>query len=96
MSAWEYFRKEAKPGEAPEIFTDPESKIQKYQRILRFLIIFFPVLFILFSTSGRQITERGPMGGVLLCITTGILVLYAVGSLGIILRIGRLKKTVRK
>jgi hypothetical protein len=96
MSAWEYFRKEAKPGEAPEIFTDQESKIQKYQRILRFLIIFFPVLFILFSTSGRQITERGPMGDVLLCITTGILVLYAVGSLGIILRIGRLKKTVRK
>jgi hypothetical protein len=36
------------------------------------------------------------MGDVLLCITTGILVLYAVGSLGIILRIGRLKKTVRK
>jgi hypothetical protein len=30
LAAWEYFRKETADGEAPEIFTDPESKIRKY------------------------------------------------------------------
>lgn len=96
MSAWEYFRKEAKPGEEPEIFTDPESKILKYQRVLRFLVIFFPILFILFSTSWRHLPERGPMGSVLLFITMGILLLYAAAILGILLRIGKLKQTIRK
>ncbi len=96
MSAWEYFRKEARPGEEPEIFTDPESKIQKYQRVLRFLVIFFPILFILFSTSWRHLAERGPMGTVFLCITMSILLLYIVGTLGIFLRISKLKTTIRK
>ena len=96
MSAWEYFRTEARPGEEPEIFTDPESKIQKYQRVLRFLVIFFPILVFLFSTNGRQLPERGPWGSVLWFITLGILLLYSFGTLGIILRIGRLKRPMGK
>jgi hypothetical protein len=96
MSAWEYFRKEAQPGEEPEIFTDPESKIQKYQRVLRFLVIFFPILIVLFSTNGRHLPERGPWGSVLWFITLGILLLYSFGTLGIILRIGRLKRPMGK
>lgn len=39
MMGWQYWRKEVKPGETPEIFTDAESKIQKYQRLLGFLAI---------------------------------------------------------
>jgi hypothetical protein len=96
MSAWEYFRKEAKPGEQPEIFTDPESKIQKYQRILGLLVIFLPILTILFNTSWRHLPGRGPFGTVLMCITLGILLLYIFGMMGIILRIDKLKKSVRK
>jgi hypothetical protein len=96
MSAWEYFRKEARPGEAPEIFTDPESKIAKYRRVLSYLVIFLPILFILYSTSWRHLPERGPWGTVLLCITLGILLLYAFGAMGIILRIGKLRKTISK
>jgi len=44
MSAWQYFRKHAKQGEANEIFTDAESKIAKYTRILTFLGFFWIVL----------------------------------------------------
>jgi hypothetical protein len=96
MSAWEYFRKEAKPGEAPEIFTDPESKIQKYLRVLRFLVIFCPIIVIINSTMWWHLPEGGAVGTVLICITLSILLLYIVGTLGIILRIGELKMAVRK
>jgi hypothetical protein len=96
MSAWEYFRKDAKAGEAPEIFTDPESQIQKYQRVLRFMAVFFPILFILFSTSWNDLPERGILGSVLLWITVILLAMYAVGLTGIILRIGKLKNAIRK
>jgi hypothetical protein len=39
MSAWQYFPKEVKEGEAPEIYTDVESKVAKYRRVLTFLAI---------------------------------------------------------
>lgn len=44
MIGWQYWRKEVKPGETAEIFTDAESKIRKYQRLIGFLaIIFLPI-----------------------------------------------------
>ena len=52
MMGWQYFRKEAKPGEDPQIFTDPESKIQKYQRLLVYFIIFLPIWVVLLNTIG--------------------------------------------
>ncbi|MFC2019282.1 DUF2812 domain-containing protein [Chloroflexota bacterium] len=37
VSSWQqYFRKEAKEGEAPEIFTDVESKVAMYKKVLAF------------------------------------------------------------
>jgi hypothetical protein len=96
MSAWECFRKEAGPGGKTEIFTDPESKIEKYQRVLRALVIFFPILFILFSTSWTHLAERGLMGTVLSCMTPGILLLYGFGTAGILHRIGKSKGSLRK
>ena len=40
-SSWQqYFRKEAREGETPEIFTDIESKVAKYKRVLAFLAFF--------------------------------------------------------
>ena len=40
MSGWHYFRTEAIEGEAAEIFTDVESKVAKYKRLLIFLAFF--------------------------------------------------------
>ena len=38
MSGWgHYFRKEVKEAETPEIFTDVESKVAKYKRVLTYL-----------------------------------------------------------
>ncbi|MFC1948610.1 DUF2812 domain-containing protein [Chloroflexota bacterium] len=50
MSSWHYFRKEAKEGEVPEIFTDLESKVAKYKRVLTYLA-FFAVIIIAVSHS---------------------------------------------
>jgi hypothetical protein len=40
MSGWHYFQKEARQGETQEIFTDIESKVVKYKRILTYLAFF--------------------------------------------------------
>ncbi len=45
MSSWYYFRKECRSGERPEFFSDKDSKVQKYRRLLVFLVIFLPIMF---------------------------------------------------
>lgn len=44
MNGWQYFRKEAIPGEEMDIFSDNESKAKKYQRILFILVAILPIL----------------------------------------------------
>lgn len=39
LVGWEYWRKEVKPGQDPEIFTDQESKSRKYKLLLRIELI---------------------------------------------------------
>jgi hypothetical protein len=49
MGGWQYFRIDAPEGEEPQIFTDNESKIQKYQRLMIYMAIFMPILFIVLT-----------------------------------------------
>lgn len=37
MSGWQYFRKQVKAGESPEIYTDPASKAIKYRNVIAYL-----------------------------------------------------------
>jgi len=46
LGGWQYFRTRADGKDVPEIYTDKDSKVQKYQRLFTYLTIFFPVLFI--------------------------------------------------
>jgi hypothetical protein len=46
LSNWRYWRKQVQPGEADEIFTDRESKVKKYQRLLA--IMSFLLFFLIF------------------------------------------------
>jgi hypothetical protein len=41
--SWQYFRKPAAAGASLEIFTDTDSKVQKYQRIVAILVVFMAV-----------------------------------------------------
>jgi hypothetical protein len=51
MSGWQYFRKRVETGEPPQIFTDVESKLAKYKRLLGYLIIFLPIYMVVFINS---------------------------------------------
>jgi len=50
MSNWRYWRKPAVGNENPEIFTDNESKIKKYQRLLG-IMAFFLVFLVFLGTN---------------------------------------------
>ena len=90
MNAWQYFRKEAREGEAPEIFTDIESKVGKYKRILMYLWIFFlPLLTVLIITWNRN--PYPWLAGIkIFILAVVLLLLYAI--IRIALRIRKLKR----
>ncbi len=58
MSGWQYWRKEIVDGKVPEIYTDNASKIQKYQRLIGLLILYYPIFIIFLSRYNDQIGER--------------------------------------
>jgi Protein of unknown function (DUF2812) len=89
LGGWDYFRKLRQPGEVMEIYSDKESKIQKYYRLLLTLIIFLPIMIVLLTSNQgehtRTIYEIGRLLGAVL------LVLYSVAMIKILQRINRLK-----
>jgi hypothetical protein len=54
MAGWQYFRKPVRAGEATEIYTDAESKVRKYRRLLGYLIIIVMPFLILTTRSGDR------------------------------------------
>jgi len=89
MSSWNYFRKEAPAGEEPEIFTDNASKVQKYRRLLGFLLALLPILMIMMinlSDAEREIYQ------VFSLVAALFLLLYAYAILRLALRIRQLKQ----
>jgi hypothetical protein len=83
MSAWHYFRKDAQPGEELEIFTDAESKISKYQRLLAFLAILMLPLFMALITMREQFLQF---------IIFPIFTLNIYALIRILIRINQLKR----
>jgi len=59
MGGWQYWRKEIVDGKVPEIFTDNASKVQKYQRLLAFLVVFYPIFVIFLSNYNRWSAMHG-------------------------------------
>ena len=58
MSNWRYWRKQVVEGEVAEIFTDRESKLRKYQRLLTYMAFFLVLMIFL----GRQMLVRNFWG----------------------------------
>jgi hypothetical protein len=96
MSAWQYFRKEAKIDETPEIFTDVESKIAKYRRVLAFLGFFYFILIMLISTQYILRPDSYLWwGNIPQAIIVLVLILFTYAIIRLIIRIRRLRKAVR-
>lgn len=95
MGGWQYFRKERVEDEAAEIFTDNASKIQKYQRIIMYLVIFTPFSVLLLINLGSQMSFSGFLAGfatVVSIIASLFVFLYAYAMIRIIGRINELKR----
>jgi hypothetical protein len=56
LGGWQYWRKEILDGKEPEIFTDNASKIQKYQRLVGYLVIFFPIYIVLLTNPSIRVS----------------------------------------
>ena len=89
LSYWSYFRKQYKPGETAEIFSDTDSKIQKYQRIIIFLTFLLPIsLFIMSRIRPYLFVFLGAM------LTVTIIILWSYALNKLMRRISQLKKNV--
>jgi Protein of unknown function (DUF2812) len=92
IAAWQYFRKEARPGETNEIFTDKESKIGKYKRVIYYSVFFYLIFIALFA--GRitgDIPYRWWDAIQIIYLVIFLLLTYAIIRLA--LRIRKVKKS---
>jgi Protein of unknown function (DUF2812) len=93
-AGWHYWRKEIRAGVAPELFTDPESKIQKYQRLLAGYITSAPALFIIGLAMFKKYPGRHPLWFVILYISLFMawIIFAAINAIMIQMRIHALKQ----
>ena len=79
MSNWRYWRKLPKPGETAEIFTDTESKLRKYKRLLGYMVFFLCLMVYLGTLVWRGLgwSTQNDLAGLAVIYWVGA-VLYAV------------------
>lgn len=90
LGSWVYFRHAVNGSEIPEIFSDLESKLKKYQRLMAYLIIFLPIMMIVLpnvSTGERY----GPFFVVLEVLAGILMLLFGFALFNIFRRINKLK-----
>lgn len=89
MNSWQYFRKAAADGEAPDIFSDRESKAGKYQRIILILTLLLPLSTLSAVILGQREEEFSKVLGV---IWAAGMIFYAYAMIRLLMRITRLKR----
>jgi hypothetical protein len=92
MGGWQYFRKEVTPGESAEIFTDTETKVQKYQRLLVYLMVFMPIWAGAYVSTTHPDPSPVQIGLTLLLLVCVLFYVYL--AVGILWRITQLQKKV--
>jgi hypothetical protein len=92
MGGWQYFRKPVLPGEEPELYTDVESKVQKYNRLIVLLVVFLPIILQLSARMGDAAAESD-WYAIPLFLVFILLLIYIYAMIQLIKRINQLKKT---
>lgn len=90
MSGWVYFRILADQGERPEIFSDAESKMAKYYRVMMTLIIFLPILIIL---RPDRTDGASPFFFILQGLFAVLMLLYVTALINLMRRMDQVKKS---
>lgn len=86
---WQYFRVEAHPGEAPQIFSDNATKAAKYRRVIGLLVALLPM--VLFWTT-RLGVAGGPLGFAYGLAGLLFLLVYSYALIQLIRRVGELQR----
>lgn len=92
MGGWVYFRYKVTNGDTPEIFSDLDSKIGKYQRVMLFLVILLPIMLMLLNNTSFGIGQ-GPFSMILQGLAGLLILLYTFAIVRLFIRINKLKKT---
>ena len=90
MGGWVYFRHKLNGGEPPEIYSDLESKMGKYHRVVSYLIIFLPIMIILVPRVA-DVDFFGPFRYILGLISASLLLLYSLAMIQLFRRIIQLR-----
>lgn len=91
---WQYFRKPVVDGQVQEIYTDPESRIAKYRRVIALLVVMLSVL--VTQTAPRLAT--GPSSASLarypaiLVLQILLIAVLAYGIVRLLMVISKLKR----
>jgi len=90
VGSWRYFRKEFRGAEKPEFFSDRHSKVQKYQRLVFFLLIFLPILL----NGLRLVLQRETSWALTVSVIAYLLLIFGwiVAMIKLAGRIRRLKR----
>ena len=89
-NGWQYFRKRYKEGETAQIFTDNQSKVQKYKRLMFYSSLFFPGYMVVFMAN---LEKYPPWFATILVGTFIILGMYVgISILMVALRIRQLNQ----
>jgi hypothetical protein len=89
MVGWVYFRRAVKQGEPIEIYSDAESKIQKYRRLMAYLTIFLPILVVISPDLDSE--YFGKIGPLIFIIWFVILLLWFAAMINLWRRINQLR-----
>jgi len=90
MGGWQYFRRSVEPGETAEIFSDLDSKIKKYQRLLTYLVIFLPIWAVVLPDNLDRYSRV--LGITVTVLFTAFTLLYAFAMIMIFRRIQQLNE----
>ena len=90
MGGWVYFRHKLNGGEPPEIYSDLESKIGKYHRLIAYLIIFLPIMIVVLPNISDTVDRYGSFMIVLVVLSTILMLLYAVAMVQVFRRMNQL------
>ena len=86
---WQYWRKETAEGKSAEIFTDNESKIQKYKRLLTSLMVPSPGIMVIVLAMFKRFPGRHPQWVVILTIS-----IFAVWTLFLVVNLVKVTQRI--
>jgi hypothetical protein len=92
MGGWQYFRTAGSGNAIPEIYTDKDSKAQKYQRVITILVIFLPIFFSIITRPVDRSSEFADLYYAGKMIGAFFMLIYTTAMIKIFQRIQELKK----